>query len=253
MRDGRDEIFRLDKIMKFDKILWIRGKGERKNIRPIVVGVSDNTMYWHCGHSQQPWNPRKYVVLREYSSEEMEKAFHDLDLKYAPVPQAPCARLGWISPDGDFYPCGYCCHNELESLLGKKLYDTNYPQLRQRGWIEIKSSAIISFERGRTISPEAKNTIRKIVEAFEHEEFVDSNIDWNKQLRHNPEGYDSQPGWSEPTDGYHSHNTYAQEMRHIYELLFGEGDLDLTNVVNVTPDDVGDKILSKRLCSHPGD
>ena len=207
--------------MDFDRILWIRDKTDNDGSKPIAVGIVGDIMHWHCGMTRCIWEPEKYKIIREYSPKDMDKALDELEEEFSPKPQAPCARLGLVSPEGHFYPCGYCCHNDLERTLGVKIYDTPYPRLRERGWIEIKSGALIGVKEG-LVTQDAKDTVRKIVEAFEIDEAKDPNINWTAILWDNPEGYRADSGWSDPAelsflpDG----ETYAQALRSTYELYF---------------------------------
>lgn len=234
----------------FERVLWIRGKNERESRKPTVVGIVGDRMHWHCGMTRCTWMPDEYVIVREYAPEDQDKALDDLEKEYAPKPVAPCARLGWISPEGHFYPCGYCCHSDLESILGEQLYDSGcWPRLTEKGWIELKSGALIGRKEG-LVTQEAKNTMRKIVEEFELEEAKNPNINWTPILWDNPEGYSEQPGWSDPAGDLIRGETYAKALRSCYELYFGEGDEE---VGTLTPPSFGDNIRVRRPGEHPGD
>ena len=89
--------------MKFERILWIRQKNHPETYRPLLVGIRENKMHWDAGLTRCPWEPDKFNILKEYSSDELEKAWDELEEEYAPKPQKPCARLGWVSPEGHFY------------------------------------------------------------------------------------------------------------------------------------------------------
>lgn len=238
--------------MTFERLLWIREKCEPSSWKPILVGIAGDEMYWHAaGITHCRWEPERYDIVREYSGDAIEQAENDLDTEYAPRPQEPCARLGWVSPEGRFYPCSYCCHSYLENMLGRHLYDSSWPRLRQKGWIELKSQAMICMEYNLVPSQAAKDTIRKIVEAFEFEESKNPDINWRVRLEDNPEGYIENNGWSDPTDV--SNGTYAQSLRSSYELYFGEGDIDKEDMNLITPFEFDDTIRVKRKNEHPGD
>jgi hypothetical protein len=194
--------------------------------------------------------PEKYTIVREYAPEDEGKALDDLETEYAPTPVNPCARLGWVSPEGEFYPCGYCCHSELENLLGRLIYNDPWSRLRERGWIEVKSGAIISVKEG-LITESAKNTMRKIVEEFEFAEAQNPDINWTQILWDNPEDYYAQTGWSDPAGDLIGGDTYAKALRSCYELYFGEGDDEAVH--GLTPPSFGDNIRVRRPGEHPGD
>lgn len=239
--------------MKFERLLWIREKGEPESCKPILVGIVDGKMHWHAGMTRCYWEPERFDIVREYPGDEIEQAEDDLDAEYAPKPQEPCARLGWVSPDGDFYPCAYCCHTYLGIALGRLLYDSSWPKLREKGWIELKSGGLISIEYNSIPSQAAKDTVRKVVEAFEFEESQNPDINWRARLEYNPEGYDKDTGWSDPTENLFGGDTYAKALRECYELYFGEGDMDKEDMVLITPPMFGDNIRVKRPDEHPGD
>ena len=52
-------------------------------------------------------------------------------------------RLGWISPEGDTYSCGYTGHNKAAKYLAEKFcLDSRTPEqaLGKRGWLKIIDS-----------------------------------------------------------------------------------------------------------------
>ncbi|MBR3421594.1 MAG: hypothetical protein IKG98_05980 [Ruminococcus sp.] len=55
----------------------------------------------------------------------------------------PTFKLGWISPDGDTYSCGYTSHNKCAEAIARTLYRTEkYPELtlHNKGWLEVIDS-----------------------------------------------------------------------------------------------------------------
>lgn len=231
--------------MKFERILWIRQKNHPETYRPILVGIRGKQMHWNAGFTRCPWLPNKFNILKEYSSDELEKAWDELEEEYAPKPQKPCARLGWVSPEGHFYPCAYCCHDELEYILSKNLYDDDYAELKKRGWVALKSGALFSVEYKFKPTQATQDTIRKIVEEFEFAESENPNIDWNSLLDKNPEGYAKQIGWSHPAENLINGPTYAKALRVTYERWFGDA-------INKQSNDYAN-IRVRRENEHPGD
>lgn len=57
---------------------------------------------------------------------------------------------GWLSPNGDFYPCNYGEHNELASVT----YENNREKLKA-------VRAEISYERGRVV--DAHTVLREVM------------------------------------------------------------------------------------------
>lgn len=240
----------------FEKILWIRGKNEPETRKPILIGLAGDMMYWHAGTTRCKWRPDEYDVVREFPFENgksIDQAVDALDKEYAPKPQEPCARLGFVSPSGEFFPCGYGCHYDLETLLGGLFYQTGCPRLRSKGWVEIQSNGIICMDDKLHVTPAAKATIQKIVEAFEYEEAINPDVDWDDVLERNPEGYSSSSIWSSATNLI-GDSTYAKEIRESYELYFG----DNTQYTKLVTPGYGvvnplDTISVRRVDAHPGD
>lgn len=238
----------------FEKLLWIRGKNESETRKPIFVGIYNGDMYWGAGITRCGWQPEKYTIVKEFEYvnwRSVNKVRKELLMEYAPTPQKPCARMGWVSPEGHWYPCAYCCHRDLEGILGEILYnDAYWPDLERNGWVALKGGALIVTREHNLISEEAKTTIRKIVEEFEFAESENPDINWNKILEANPEGYDMEAGWSDSTSHLLRGETYAEALRASYELWWGERNSSGKKLK--IPSANGD-ITSKRLWEHPGD
>ena len=240
---------------EFERLLWVRGKGESETRKPILVGILGEKMHWHAGMTRCMWEPEQYDIVREYpyvNYKSIDKAEKDLLLEYAPKPQEPCARLGYVSPEGHFYPCGYCCHNDLENILGEIIYDDSYCDLERKGWVALKGGALLCTDRDQEITQEAKDTLRKIVEAFELAESENPDIAWEPILWANPEGYGVQSGWSDPSGDLIHKGTYANALRAGFELHFGDYHA-WENAKLITPSVYGRDITSKRVDAHPGD
>lgn len=240
----------------FSKLMWVRRKCEPVNIKPMLIGIRtcDNReyMHWRAGDSYSDWKPDEYVVVKEFEYhgfDSVDDAERELNRSYAPKPQPPSARLGWVSPSGEWYPCGYCCHSDLESLLGEIHYDTSYPNLENRGWVSVKGGALIGVRDDKcAISEDTKNTVRKVVEEFELAESIDPNINWDNVLLANPEGYNEQSWFTRPSEfyGIKQGQTYAQELRDSYDVYFGDYHKEVAPLIT-PPSKV------KRIGEHPGD
>lgn len=243
--------------MTFEALYWIRGVAEPEDIKPRLVGINGDMMHWGGGRSYCTWMPEHWVIVREFPCEDSESvifAREELEKAYAPTPQPPCARLGFVSPEGHFYPCGYCCHHDLEYKLGQQFYQNGYQDLRRKGWVSFVGNAIIGVrDEDCKISQATKDTARKIVEEFEHAERVNPEINWHKILLANPECYEEQNWFTGPTDridDFDEGKTYASKLRECYEMYFGEPDLDvpIAKTPLITP---ADRV--RRPNEHPGD
>ncbi|MFM9718705.1 hypothetical protein, partial [Streptomyces galilaeus] len=67
-----------------------------------------------------------------------------------PVAVEPCARLGFISPDGKFFPCCHCAHHDLGARLWNLFsypgeYKGDY-YLQLKGWVSIKAGGAITHK-----------------------------------------------------------------------------------------------------------
>ncbi|SEH51011.1 hypothetical protein SAMN02910265_01101 [Ruminococcus flavefaciens] len=55
----------------------------------------------------------------------------------------PEFKLGWISPEGDTYSCGYTNHNKCAKMIVQKFYpDSKFPEktLDRNGWLQVIDS-----------------------------------------------------------------------------------------------------------------
>ena len=157
-------------------------------------------------------------------------------------PQKPSARLGWIAPNGDWYPCAYTAHRHLASIIGQNLFPDTYFHdellLEQNGWVSVRSGGMIS--NGKMITPDQMNTLRLIVEEFEYMESENPNISWDEELCRNPELYFRVRCFTMPTEGMK--DSFAKTLRSRFDYLSGN-DHSL----------VEESRLSRRNNVHPGD
>lgn len=146
------------------------------------------------------------VVIEKTYSGDYDEAYSEY-VKDTPLePQEPCARLGFISPDGKFYPCGYCCHEGL----ARRIFDEMYPDydgwdrsqiaLQKKGWVAIMDGMVITrdaegaFTRDRIMNPAQKATVLDVLWKFEEA----PGTNWFRVLQENPEGYDQQAWMTMP-------------------------------------------------------
>ena len=71
--------------------------------------------------NEEMWKHSKVVKAKDWA---------DLDYSYLLKPES---TLGWISPDGKFYGCGYRDHALVAEMYLKKKDD----QLEKEGWVKI--------------------------------------------------------------------------------------------------------------------
>lgn len=88
---------------------------------------------------------------------QLEKACAKGELYIIPkydFPEAlyPTQHDGWMSPEGTYYPCGYCKHSACAvALTGKGVHD-----LEMSGWIHISSSEVANFTQGRRLCTQSQ-------------------------------------------------------------------------------------------------
>jgi hypothetical protein len=200
-RDGDD-------VVQFVKIEEIEGSNELK-----VFNRNGGYCYYD---KLQLEVVKKYGEFYDESIEEFLK-------EYGPDEQAaPCARLGFISPDGKFFPCAYCAHNDLADRLLTIYYQktgTDY-DLEKLGWCAIKANGIITARdyRGdytlKRLTSEAQDTLKKVLFEFAT---APEDINWYRQLIDNPEHY-YVSNWMTPPDG----GNYRDWARTEIKQRFGE-------------------------------
>lgn len=160
-----------------------------------------------------------------------------------PTPQPPQARLGWVSPDGDYYPCGYCAHTDLADILLRCHYEGGGMggrwDLEKRGWIGIMSEGLYGIASEHNPTERQRATLLAVLEAFE---LAPNDTDWDAVLLDNPEDYDVQQWMSLPN----SSGRIVQKMRDCYELYCERRPRH--RLIPPTDD-----IVIKRIGDHPGD
>ena len=89
-------------------------------------------------------------------------------------------KTGWMSPDGDFYPCEYMEHiptaYEIWDEMYKDLFpDTTYnleQKLIELGWCEVQCITFMEhgflFNFARHLTPEQKRVIKPVFEDNKH-------------------------------------------------------------------------------------
>lgn len=167
-------------------------------------------------------------------------------------PSPPCARLGWISPRGEFFPCAWQAHRSLGSLLVTKyldgeglVYPGPVPVLERNGWVLIAGGGIKTLKDH--YADVVAETLLKIVETFECEP---SKTIWDDCLKNNPEGYEIEGGGRSPTQ-FITEATFPKQLRADYNLFFGSriSDEEFDVVVPRHPLET----LTRRIDVHPGD
>ena len=85
------------------------------------------------------FNPRDYNFVELIETDKIPP----LPLERMYNVNSPKFKLGWISPDGDTYSCGYTSHNRCAEMIVAKYYKAvPLPELKlhQYGWIQVIDS-----------------------------------------------------------------------------------------------------------------
>lgn len=89
-------------------------------------------------------------------------------------------KTGWMSPDGDFYPCEYMEHIPLAYEIWDEMYANLFPditynfeqKLIEFGWCEIQVITFMEhgflFNFARHLTPEQKRVIMPVFEDNKH-------------------------------------------------------------------------------------
>lgn len=214
----------------------------------VVRHANDPHEYPYVVVKHSDWDGAGFDILASFDEDDEFMADAYIKENYPPISSPPCARLGFIAPDGIFYPCAYSSHSDLENILMKHFYDSSWGELKKYGWIELHGGAHIGVsDNTQFVSEAAKATLLKIVEAFEDAELMNPEINWCQVLLENPEKYDTQFWSTPPDDCLYKNKTYAENLRGSYELYFGDRYRDVGLLI--TPNET----LSKRPKDHPGD
>ena len=205
-------------MFKFDTVAAIKWQHSDK---PLFVGLDTvgHILYWGCTYSHCGYKPEEVIILKEYPYND-EVGIDGQDIQFykdfGPKPSEPCARLGWIAPNGDWYPCSYTSHNDLADYLSAMYYDSHNGilELERKNWIKIRGGGCISVESDDLVTEAQKSTLKRIVDEFE---FLSEDIDLTHILIDNPEGYTEQLWLTDPAD-----EDFMDILRMNYKQIVGE-------------------------------
>lgn len=209
--------------LAFTKGIIARQKGDSEAKTPHVIGLcrglrGDMEAHWDFGNSYAPWEPEHWDILHSVDNPteaEQDAIFDKLFKDFAQKPVAPCARLGWIAPDGRFFPCAYCAHTDAAEWLVRSQFTSeeqakmrtgaggNQEALERAGWLALKGGVIILYDQEGefwegTYPDPIMRTVIALYEAFSLAS--DRGDDIEALVRANPEGYRRQNAWSGADD-----------------------------------------------------
>ena len=156
--------------------------------------------------------------------------------------------MGFIAPNGDWFPCGAGCHCEFADHLAAQYGLETYDSIRSLDkalWIRIISGGYVIFNQEAFLktraqghpTPEQASTLQTIVELFDQAE--SDGVNFNESLRENPEDYYSQCC----ADPDHR-NDFIKSLHTYLKFMLWDSSKLVPNETDV---------ISKRRGSHSGD
>ncbi len=190
---------------EFERVLLIEHHGEE-----VLVGIKNGNKHWNCGVSRCTFDPEVDKVIKEFPyecDEDLDAILLEVDAKQCPKPTRACARLGWLAPDGKFFPCAYCAHKSVAGFLCAKYLKKlgGAEDLHKRGWLKIDGQGMIG--RGYSyndddllpITAEQIESFRQIVMEWEMAHAEGKNLE--QLCISNPEDYPTQFWSTSPANG----------------------------------------------------
>ena len=241
---------------RFDRVLSVRRKlddgtyGKRAILVGLAQGPSYIKMHWDAGATYGVWSEDQWEIVKEWPYEDeddLHAIWDQLDDERTPEPAAVVtARLGFINPEGHFYPCAYCAHKDLGKLLQRKFYPDSFhgwDALDDQGWARIMGGGLFVREKDGAIPEPMLETFGKLIAAFKEAKARAENF--NQTLTANPEGYSVQSAWSTPDD--------TDDLIETLERNYQWETADLQAATGLIPPGNVAEVLTKRLGAHPGD
>ena len=224
-KERRNKMSTIEK--SYDKLVAITTVDRSIRTAPTFVALSDISsprikINWGAGFSWCCLPADQFEIIAEFPYED-DNDIHAAEVlfakMFAPKAQEPCARMGWIAPNGDFYPCGYVCHDDLASTLCLvfELSGWGGPthSLEKAGWGKLGSSGLFSVD---SATESQTKTLEEILAEFRRVKSENPEVNWNHVLMQNPEGYAEQNWFSLPDED----DNYIERLQDCLDLLTGE-------------------------------
>jgi len=110
-------------------------------------------IYWSGGYSYCYVTDPEIVKDYGYISSDDYKKIEEIELDFyfnfnVPKKATPFESAGWISPEGDFYPCNYFEHDSVGRHLAVLCYKSfdGVQELEKYKWIRVYDSGIMDID-----------------------------------------------------------------------------------------------------------
>lgn len=131
-------------------ITWIPHQ-EAGRTKPILVqrGERDgyDALFWGLAQSSYMLWPEtaEIVWTHEFDPDYPEQAWEAFFKEFPVKPEPPFVSAAWLSPDGDFYPCGHGAHESRAVRITMALFDHQLGAavLERLGWYKITHSGTV--------------------------------------------------------------------------------------------------------------
>ena len=103
-------------------------------------------------------------------------------------------KIGWMAPNGDFYPCEYMGHIPLAYEIWDEIYAKSFPndtygfeqKLVKLGWCEVQVVTFMEhgflFNFEGHLTPEQKHIIKPVFENNKHRLIKSSLLDLEEEF-----------------------------------------------------------------------
>ena len=137
--------------------------------RPFLFTVKDDGLpldepgrkFWHgMASTWRPIDLEHAKVERDYGTVDGGDDFDRIEIEWAREWPPECVRFGgdvaatpgWISPNGDFYPCAAWAHNAVAAHISLVKFGKATTRLEDYGWIAVRRDAVGIPDDGETES-----------------------------------------------------------------------------------------------------
>lgn len=129
-------------------------------------------VYWGGTFSHYYIEDPEIVKDYGYISSDDYKKLEEIELDYyfnfnVPKKATPFQSAGWISPQGDFYPCEYYQHDSVGkhlAIIHYKSFDA-LSELEKNGWIRVFDTGIMDIDYKNGVTQKQLDTIFDLYKA----------------------------------------------------------------------------------------
>lgn len=174
--------------MKSEKDDWVVISGGKDFSYALVCFIDSENFYWGQSNSKCIMMDEYKIVenLGKHDSNEWDNLEIKYIKKYHPLKSSsPVQSAGWLSPEGNFYTCGYAGHRSLSKHLSAHYYEhleDTEKKLEENNWIKVYESGQIGW-----------NYSKELIDIITQKQFdfiqdlmaLDGDEEWNYNMRKN--------------------------------------------------------------------